>query len=435
MYKNIIEPGFKLVIKTVDTTSVIVLKHKKETVGIDMKRVNDGNDDSKKVKRRRRTKAEVAQDCQKEFCKKQKQELEKIEAQLEKNKETETSSPINSNKSCDQDDLRDIREKVKSLEGLVNEKKRPQIYFVTTDQKSKDEICQRLEDSKINYESIVLENESCRESQEIKIKEKECEIPVKFQPVKVELKDETKPKMLRKFRPPVSKHRQAALDSTVVKIEDNTQDSIVGVAQHDSETSIESCFAGPSSREKDFQGHIDTQEPINLSKLHQINAWFAKTQKSWCVKHRSALSKMLMKNSLIATFKCMATYCSYTTIDAQNFKNHLIIHKYQQISAPQLFFCPYCFFRADSESSNAESSDPISKLIDHYTSYHNNDKYQCGLCFYRSADEQSTWEHLDECHSRDRKLIYETPLNKKLVDERRLNRLSANIQALKCSSE
>lgn len=171
-----------------------------------------------------------------------------------------------------------------------------------------------------------------------------------------------------------------------------------------------------------------SEDELHSGKFHSINAWLAKTQSSWCFKYKSTLVKMLRKEGLISTYKCMAKRCSYTTISKENFRKHLEYHDTMSVTSEFVFLCPYCFFKGDSPDA----------LMNHYEK-HLFDKFQCGYCFYRSASDHSCWEHVKTHHQLESPIVYECPLENfvdnamyrlKLEDKRR-----RNISPLACSSE
>lgn len=134
----------------------------------------------------------------------------------------------------------------------------------------------------------------------------------------------------------------------------------------------------------------------NTAKLHEINAWLAQKQSRWCVKDKAVLKEMLERESLVSAYKCMVKDCSFTTISTRNFTKHLDCHEAADAEKRFLFRCPYCFFQGSSST----------KLLDHYK-IHRFDRFQCGYCFYRSASAESCQEHIKSLHENSEIKIYE----------------------------
>lgn len=166
----------------------------------------------------------------------------------------------------------------------------------------------------------------------------------------------------------------------------------------------------------------------HVTKFQLINAWLARKQSNWCFKNSDAFRKMKEKESLIATFKCMAKACSYTTISRKNFETHIRCHESSSNQLDFLYFCPYCFFKGSSAQS----------LLEHYTSSHNHDRFQCAFCFYRSVDSHTSWEHCATHHPELPRTIYECPLEPAPNNEKTKLRLQDNrrrfVLPLHCSS-
>lgn len=170
-----------------------------------------------------------------------------------------------------------------------------------------------------------------------------------------------------------------------------------------------------------------TDTEVEKPKHHTINAWISSKNPKWIVKNSTALKEMMTKEGLISTYKCMEVSCSYTTIAKKNFKKHLSLHECQTKPNKNLYCCPYCFFKGQC----------CDHLIDHYSSYHQHDKFQCAFCFYRTADSDTCWQHGLSRHSNS--LIYECPLEGAPFDEKAEARLQKKqkifVKPLQCSSE
>lgn len=429
------DKGFRIILKTADTTNVILLNSKND-LDKNMKRSNKNSEtEQTKPKRRRRTKSEMDRDFRLEFTKKQQQELEKLENQSTRSKETEEISTSNEVEVT----MQYLADKVADLTNIVLSQKKdnvPQIYLVSTDQKSESKIRRTLENSKTDYKTIMLDPVEDR-PRKIEIKEVRKFDYLSIMDVKPpeEESDDLQPKMMRKFIPPGSKRRRggaatktAPTETIETKEIETNSTSNVSIEEIDvvpeNTPEIQPAIVNIEQREVPTrEAHPQVQKN---SKFYQINAWLARRQSSRCVKQTSVLTKMLVKSSLIATFKCMSRSCSYTTTDGENFKAHLDYHGSIQLFDEFLYFCPYCFFKGISTSD----------LIDHYQTFHINDKYQCGYCFYRAADSQSCWEHVRKFHAQEPSLIFDTPLKKAVCEasDQRLQRKRKGIFPLPCSS-
>jgi hypothetical protein len=429
------DKGFKLVLKTLDTTNIILLDSRdelKESSPSNMKKSQADKSESKSKRRKKKNKDE---DFQSTLNENQQLELYQFDPKKTRSRAKEIDSAAKENcvgKTTEPDTTKELSQEaykklIEDIKDLMDERLKtppPQIFFVST-----DKITPELQDKLIRSRKSFIDPEIIviNDDDKIRIKKEVDRKPIATS-FKMEKPDGQKPRMMRKFVPPVRKRRRSPSPDKECEIIETKNETI------DLNDSFEGDAEMSTSSKLHPKSPVDSRQ---LSKLHHINAWFARTQKSWCVKNRNVLACMKTKNSLVSTFKCMATNCSYTTIDAGNFAEHLSCHKKQEDNDPFLYFCPYCFFRSDSDSS-AGSSDPAAKLIHHYENYHRYDKAQCGLCFYRSAEAQSTWEHMEECHPGSQKLIFETSMEKRVVTEdveKRHMRMRRNVAPLVCTSE
>jgi hypothetical protein len=193
--------------------------------------------------------------------------------------------------------------------------------------------------------------------------------------------DFEQPKILRKFRPPLSRSKMRELEKA--------QKETPVISESELKTEPESTQCGRL---------FDVIFEFKL-----VNAWLASKNSSWTSKNMKSLRKMMSKESLISTYKCMGEFCSYVTTSERNFSKHLDCH--EESSEIQRFWlnCPYCFFVAESSKS----------LLKHYREQHQHDKYQCGDCFYRSVNTSSCWEHIQSHHKSQSIGILECPLVEK----------------------
>ncbi|XP_070496080.1 transcriptional regulator ATRX homolog [Chironomus tepperi] len=140
--------------------------------------------------------------------------------------------------------------------------------------------------------------------------------------------------------------------------------------------------------------NVDSLKSKKLADMSLINKWIASQNKNHGFKDKETLNLMMSKSSLFSLFKCMGINCCYTTISYENFLDHLNIHMEENCSIKDYFLnCPYCLDK---------SSCPID-LIEHYKHVHYNCIYQCNLCFYRAAEQQSVFDHQVHYHIKDSK--------------------------------
>lgn len=187
-------------------------------------------------------------------------------------------------------------------------------------------------------------------------------------------------KVLRKFRPPISKSKMRK--SEMAK-----------------KTEPEASFEKPK---KPTYADKPTQLLAieTFFEFRLINSWLASKNSSWSSKEMNCLSEQLLQDSLISTYKCMGEKCSYTTISEKNFKTHHRCHENSGKIQRFLLNCPYCFFKGDCSND----------LLLHYKDHHRHDKFQCAYCFYRSVDPGTTWEHINSHHKDQENKMYECPL-------------------------
>lgn len=185
------------------------------------------------------------------------------------------------------------------------------------------------------------------------------------------------------------------------------------------------------SQQKSVHSEISAVENSDkseiLADMSEINRWIATKNKNHGFKDKEALNSMMTQNSLFSLFKCMGINCCYTTISYENFLEHLNIHK--QSSIKDCFLnCAYCLDK---------SKDPID-LIEHYKNVHHNCIYQCSLCFYRAAEQQSVYDHQAHNHSSDirKREILECPIvfptTEKIEEEKARRKVEDIKECWKC---
>ncbi|XP_035898481.1 uncharacterized protein LOC118506003 isoform X2 [Anopheles stephensi] len=117
----------------------------------------------------------------------------------------------------------------------------------------------------------------------------------------------------------------------------------------------------------------------------------------WC-------SPMLDGESLTQLYKCMGSYCSFTTNDTCAMVVHLQNHE----DLVDILRCAYC----------VATFPAINELIAHIKLVHGQCRYQCSYCFYRALDAANVFNHQKIYHSEDRsaaKSIIELALHHEIV--------------------
>ncbi|CAL8115828.1 unnamed protein product [Orchesella dallaii] len=125
------------------------------------------------------------------------------------------------------------------------------------------------------------------------------------------------------------------------------------------------------------------------------------------VKNRDTYNEMLAIPKLMHLFKCMGTYCTYTTdcaadfynhLHAKHFRSHEIRHSGNSCSravawqdmklAKDAECCSYCSARYKHTQD----------IIDHIVNQHGQSAFQCSKCFYRSFYHRYVVRHFDIAH-------------------------------------
>lgn len=254
------------------------------------------------------------------------------------------------------------------------------------------------------------------------------------------------PTIIRKFRPPKSKYQ---LELEALQSRNFSSSSDISVASTSTSRLSPPYIPCPPVAHLPFvpePGIFEPSKPVDdsveqdypllhplpkilsVSKYVYVNAWLAKQQPTWCSKCTDTLQKMLKRDALIATYKCMVKTCSFTTSSPKNFEKHICLHEMSLLPKEFLYHCPYCFFVDCSAAS----------LMGHYQT-HLQDKFSCSVCFYRSAEESSVFEHLKFHHSNCQPVIYECPLDVATLDEMTLMKLKHRrkefVAGIKCSGK
>lgn len=215
-----------------------------------------------------------------------------------------------------------------------------------------------------------------------------------------------KPRVFKKFRPPISQY----------KIKE--QEKAASIATITNETCVKSVSLVSSE--------AVVEVGTSSSELQCPNAWLER-KGSLLIKNCFSLQKMLSRESLICTYKCLDTDCSFATLSHRNFERHLKVHEEIRVTE-FLYSCPYCLYKGDL----------VSDLLVHYAN-HNHDKYQCAYCFYRSASDSSCWEHVNTHHNGKPLRVFECPLESPVSSDvtymKRNSSRNKNVQPLNCSSK
>ena len=156
------------------------------------------------------------------------------------------------------------------------------------------------------------------------------------------------------------------------------------------------------------QAPIEIRQPLVMNKLNirTLQPWIDKRPN---FKYEISCKKMLEKNSLFATYKCMGFTCSYFTSSEHLFYGHLKLHQQNHLcDYPDTYlFCSYC----------SHTFDKIKDLMSHIKEQHQHDKYQCSYCFYRSCEVQSCSVHMDVYHSKQpTKTVLECEIENEPID-------------------
>lgn len=298
--------------------------------------------------------------------------------------------------------------------------------FIMEINKSFDEQSQQMKDIRKSVDQLREEISSQGLSQGKSAKCFQDDDEEEILPLDIDDKKEAmhEAKVLRKFRPPISKYKVPPLDSTEDMAEDEILTAPVPMEVTEAE-GVNECVEQFTIVEPDSILEIFENLTPSDVQFREINSWLARSYPNRSTKLPISFFKMLKTEALLSTYKCMVKFCSYTTISERNFQKHLNCHLAATSEIEFLFHCPYCCFNGTSTEA----------LIVHYKS-HQHDKYQCQYCFYRSCNQESCWEHVQKFHSPP-VIVYECPLEEKPRDRiERLNRHRLNfVIPLKCSSK
>lgn len=150
-------------------------------------------------------------------------------------------------------------------------------------------------------------------------------------------------------------------------------------------------------------------------------------------KYEICSRKMMQKNSLVALFKCMDSFCSFTTNDAELFLNHLNCHHTDLRPSDQFYlYCSYCAFKSNTD---------VKMLVHHINNCHSRDIFQCSGCFYRSREKETCFHHIQKTHKTISTKILQCPgpqqseRDRKLVMERLKKKRYANVAPIRCKCE
>lgn len=164
----------------------------------------------------------------------------------------------------------------------------------------------------------------------------------------------------------------------------------------------------PKQSSVQTQIQLTVKEPVVMNKLNirALQPWIEKRPN---FKYEVSCMKMLEKNALFATYKCMGFTCSYYTSSEHLFYGHLKLHQQNHLcDYPDTYlFCSYCSY----------TSDKIKDLMNHIKNVHQHDKYQCSHCFYRSCEVQSCSVHMNVYHSKnEQKAVLECEIASEPID-------------------
>lgn len=117
----------------------------------------------------------------------------------------------------------------------------------------------------------------------------------------------------------------------------------------------------------------------------------------WC-------SPMLDSESLKKLYKCMGSYCSFTTNDT----DAMVVHLQNHEDLLEILRCAYCVLTFNQ----------IGEMVAHIKIEHGQCRFQCSYCFYRSLDAANVLNHQKIYHTEERcaiKSIIELPLHHEVV--------------------
>lgn len=195
-----------------------------------------------------------------------------------------------------------------------------------------------------------------------------------------------------------------------------------------SETKIDKFYI-----QKPTPGVVEFQVIDNKIMKDTINLrpWLSKPIKKFV----NSKIKMLEKEALVATFKCMGKNCDYYTNSWTEFDKHLKNHL-ETIPGDiaSYIICPYCDYCYTQGETN-----PTTNLIKHIFTEHGFDKFQCKYCFYRSCANFNVVEHQKIHHRMQPHKFIQLIANKKREYHKELETIKQNcgkfIKPLVCASE
>jgi hypothetical protein len=184
--------------------------------------------------------------------------------------------------------------------------------------------------------------------------------------------------------------------------------------------------------------HRQTSDSVTCCKkisITKLMPWINVKQYSSQVPHSKyeiCSLKLLLKNSLVALFKCMEPECSFATNNNEFFNNHLYHHEKEKSlrkNRDKLHFqCSYCLF----------SSSGFKTLVHHINGVHSLDLYQCGNCFFRCREIETCYQHALNYHSELPKTIFKcagTELEESKVFTRLRRKREEFVVSIKCKSK
>ena len=130
---------------------------------------------------------------------------------------------------------------------------------------------------------------------------------------------------------------------------------------------------------------------IDLTKAEQKGLTSLRHDKIQQIKAQNCVQEILTnREKLQHFFKCMCITCSFTSDNAQDFKNHLL-EKHandKRKNRHGWLKCTYCLHKLASPDS----------LVKHMIKDHGHLKHQCPYCFYRDASKWALLLHIQNAH-------------------------------------
>lgn len=408
------------------------------------------------------------------------------------------------------EDIQSLQTEVKSLQQLMETKRAPDIIIVAASKSHKNKIRDSLADSNANFQEFEVRSgnkpkeksvieKSVAEKQTVTVsnvenKSEGCALKIRYHTT---ITEEKRPPVIKKFRPPISKHRLKTLSDA-----DLISNASISTASAEILEEFYDALDEPEPCNQTCEGLFIVESvslavaseviedlPANLVSFHEVgkeeilpipgeSQKFIQEESKNFVQEES---QKAIQKLLISTQKPIQLQPAAAKLP--KYKPHLVnawlarkqsdwcgkqinslnlmldrkglISTYKCMVATCSFttistkiFLKHLKLHESAGGSEQEfiyhcpyclfKGDSTSELLEHYE-LHIFDKFQCGYCFYRSVDKNTCWEHVTKFHSKSPAKVYECPLENIPVNGmKRMNldyRRRQNLKPLKCSSE